>query len=46
MAKEILFDEKARHAIKKGADKLADAVRMTLGPRGRAAVTVSWRGAC
>ncbi len=38
MAKEILFDAKARQAIKKGIDKLADAVRMTLGPRGRAAV--------
>lgn len=38
MAKEILFDAKARQAIKKGVDKLADAVRMTLGPRGRAAV--------
>jgi chaperonin GroEL len=38
MAKQILFDEKARSAIKKGIDKLAAAVRMTLGPKGRAAV--------
>ena len=45
MAKEILFDEKARLAIKKGADKLADAVRMTLGPRGRAAVIEKAYGA-
>lgn len=45
MAKEILFDEKARQAIKKGIDKLADAVRMTLGPRGRAAVIEKSYGA-
>ncbi|MDD5710614.1 MAG: chaperonin GroEL [Candidatus Colwellbacteria bacterium] len=45
MAKEILFDAKARQAIKKGIDKLADAVRMTLGPRGRAAVIEKSYGA-
>ncbi|MDP3953534.1 MAG: chaperonin GroEL [bacterium] len=45
MAKEILFDEKARKAIKKGIDKLSDAVRMTLGPRGRAAVIEKSYGA-
>ncbi len=38
MAKQILFDEGARSALKKGIDKLAEAVRMTLGPRGRAVV--------
>lgn len=38
MAKQILFNEEARQALKKGIDKLASAVRMTLGPRGRAAV--------
>ena len=38
MAKQIKFNEEARSAIKKGIDKLADAVRMTLGPRGRAVV--------
>ncbi|MBU2101219.1 chaperonin GroEL [Patescibacteria group bacterium] len=38
MAKEIIFDEKARKGVKRGLDKLADAVRMTLGPRGRAAL--------
>lgn len=37
-AKQILFNEYARSAMKKGIDKLAEAVRMTLGPRGRAAV--------
>lgn len=38
MAKQIKFNEDARAAMKKGIDKLAEAVRMTLGPRGRAAV--------
>jgi len=31
MAKQIKFNEEARAAMKKGIDKLADAVRMTLG---------------
>jgi len=35
MAKDIKFDKEAREAIKKGIDKLAESVRMTLGPRGR-----------
>lgn len=35
MAKQIFFDEKARQALKRGVDKLADAVKVTLGPRGR-----------
>ncbi|QCK14952.1 chaperonin GroEL [Mangrovivirga cuniculi] len=35
MAKEILFDTVAREALKKGVDKLADAVKVTLGPKGR-----------
>lgn len=34
-AKQILFSEKARAALKKGADKLADVVKVTLGPKGR-----------
>ena len=45
MAKQILFNESAREAIKKGIDKLADAVRMTLGPRGRAVVIEKSYGA-
>ncbi len=45
MAKQILFEEKAREAMKKGIDKLAAAVRMTLGPRGRAAVIEKGYGA-
>ena len=35
MAKEILFDTDARDNIKKGVDILADAVKVTLGPKGR-----------
>jgi len=35
MAKEITFDTTARDRIKKGVDKLADAVKVTLGPKGR-----------
>ena len=35
MAKQILFDEKARRALKSGIDKAANAVKITLGPRGR-----------
>ncbi len=35
MAKQILFNEKARRALKSGVDKAANAVKVTLGPRGR-----------
>jgi chaperonin GroEL len=35
MAKQIEFNETARRAMEAGVDKLADAVRVTLGPRGR-----------
>lgn len=45
MAKQILFHEEARSAIKKGIDKLAEAVKMTLGPRGRAALIERGYGA-
>src|SRR3989338_6301907 len=38
MAKQIKFNEEARSALKKGIDTLAEAVKMTLGPRGRAVV--------
>ncbi|KAK4440713.1 RuBisCO large subunit-binding protein subunit alpha, chloroplastic [Sesamum alatum] len=34
-AKEIAFDQKSRSAMQAGIDKLADAVGLTLGPRGR-----------
>lgn len=35
MAKQILFDTKARDKLKKGVDALANAVKVTLGPKGR-----------
>ena len=35
MAKEIKFNTEAREALKKGVDQLADAVKVTLGPKGR-----------
>ncbi|MFC1987814.1 chaperonin GroEL [Chloroflexota bacterium] len=34
MAKQIIFGEEARRALKKGVDTLADAVKVTLGPKG------------
>ncbi len=33
--KKILFDEQARHALERGVNTLADAVKVTLGPKGR-----------
>ncbi len=35
MAKQLLFDEMARRGLKRGVDQLADAARVTLGPKGR-----------
>ncbi len=35
MAKQIIFNEEARHALERGVNALADAVRITLGPKGR-----------
>lgn len=35
MAKEILFDQEAKDRLKKGVDALCDAVKVTLGPKGR-----------
>src|SRR5881394_4057239 len=35
MAKQLLFSEEARRSLKRGVDKLADAVSTTLGPKGR-----------
>ena len=35
MAKDINFNEEARHKLKSGVDQLANAVKVTLGPRGR-----------
>jgi chaperonin GroEL len=38
VAKQLLFDEEARRSLKRGVDKMADAVKVTLGPRGRYAL--------
>src|SRR4026208_2233610 len=35
MAKQLVFSEEARRSLKRGVDKLADAVSTTLGPKGR-----------
>ncbi|HEY56765.1 MAG TPA: chaperonin GroEL [Dehalococcoidia bacterium] len=36
MAKQIIFDEEVRRSLKRGIDTLADAVKVTLGPKGHA----------
>ena len=38
MAKQIVYSEDARHALKRGIDALAEAVKVTLGPKGRPVV--------
>lgn len=35
MAKKVLYNEEARAALLKGVDQLANAVKITLGPKGR-----------
>ncbi|OIO07073.1 chaperonin GroEL [Candidatus Falkowbacteria bacterium CG_4_10_14_0_2_um_filter_41_15] len=45
MAKNIIFDEAARSALKQGVDKLANAVKVTLGPKGRNVVLDKGYGA-
>jgi chaperonin GroEL len=35
LAKQVVFDDAARRSLKRGIDQLADAVRVTLGPKGR-----------
>ncbi|WP_301925380.1 chaperonin GroEL [Corynebacterium glaucum] len=45
MAKLIAFDQEAREGIQRGVDTLADAVKVTLGPRGRNVVlSKAWGG--
>src|SRR3954471_9172655 len=45
MAKEVIFDEKVRTALKRGVDIVAGAGRGTLGPKGRnVALSKSWGG--
>src|SRR4051812_5333895 len=45
MAKVILYNEEARKALKHGVDTVADAVKITLGPRGRNVVLDKGYGA-
>ena len=35
MAKQLVFDEAARRSLKRGVDRLAEAVKVTIGPKGR-----------
>jgi len=44
-AKQLLFDESARRQLREGVDALADAVKVTLGPRGRNVVLAKKFGA-
>jgi chaperonin GroEL len=44
-SKKILFDRDAREALKRGIDKVANAVKVTIGPRGRNAVLEKGYGA-
>jgi chaperonin GroEL len=45
MAKQVIFDEAVRSALKRGVDVVANAVKVTLGPRGRnVALGKSWGG--
>ncbi len=45
MAKQILYSEHSRHALRRGVDKLANAVKVTLGPKGRNVVIDKGYGA-
>src|SRR3989344_736317 len=45
MAKQIIFHQNAREALKRGVDKVADAVKITIGPRGRNVVLDKGYGA-
>src|SRR5262245_37401655 len=45
VAKQLVFDELARRRLKDGVDALADAVKVTLGPRGRNVVLAKKFGA-
>ena len=45
MAKQVIFDQQVRTALKRGVDVVANAVKVTLGPKGRnVALSKSWGG--
>ena len=46
MAKDLSFNRDARNGINSGVKKLADAVRSTLGPRGRTVIIEKEYGDC
>ena len=45
MSKIVVFDEESRRALERGVNALADAVRVTLGPKGRNVVIEKKYGA-
>ncbi|MEK7097325.1 MAG: TCP-1/cpn60 chaperonin family protein, partial [Patescibacteria group bacterium] len=45
MSKQIIYNEEARSSLKRGVDKLANAVKVTLGPKGRNVVLDKGYGA-
>src|SRR3989344_6198407 len=45
MAKQVIFGSEAREALKRGVDKVANAVRLTIGPKGRNVVIDKGYGA-
>ena len=45
MSKQIIFNDQARQSLKAGIDKVANAVRVTIGPKGRNAVIDKGYGA-
>ncbi len=45
MAKQLIYNDEARHKLKAGVDKLASAVKVTLGPKGRNVVLDKGYGA-
>jgi chaperonin GroEL len=46
MAKDIHFNVEARDALKRGVDALANAVKVTLGPKGRNVITSYYQRWC
>ena len=46
MAKDINYGEEARRKLQAGVDKLADTVKITLGPKGRNIPTQIGRASC
>lgn len=43
MARDLYYGEEARQKLQAGVDKLADAVKITLGPKGRSCAQLPWQ---